>query len=63
MKIKKSLIGACMSSVALLLAACGGTSDPLGEASPQPNGSPSAAVGEVVVGSADFTESKIFAEI
>ncbi|HZA94465.1 MAG TPA: glycine betaine ABC transporter substrate-binding protein, partial [Gemmatimonadales bacterium] len=63
MKIKKSLVGACLSIIALLLAACGGTGDPLGEASLQPTGSPSAAVGEIVVGSADFTESTILAEI
>jgi len=63
MKIKKSLIGACLSIVALLLGACGGTNDPLGEASPQQNGSRTAGVGEIVVGSADFTESNILAEI
>jgi osmoprotectant transport system substrate-binding protein len=63
MKIKKSLIGACLSIVTPLLAACGGTSDPLGEASPQQSGSQTAAIGEIVVGSADFTESNILAEI
>jgi osmoprotectant transport system substrate-binding protein len=63
MKIKQSLIGIGLAIAALLLSACGANSNPLGEAtSPQPTGaSPQAA--PVVVGSADFTESKILAEI
>ncbi|HEY6810186.1 MAG TPA: ABC transporter substrate-binding protein [Propionibacteriaceae bacterium] len=61
MKIKQSLVGVGLG-LALLLAACGGTNNPLGEVSP-PQPSESAASAPVVVGSADFTESKILAEI
>jgi osmoprotectant transport system substrate-binding protein len=66
MKIKRSLLGVSLGIAGLLLAACGGNSNPLGDASsPQPSqsGSASAQGGPVVVGSADFTESKILAEI
>jgi osmoprotectant transport system substrate-binding protein len=68
MKIKQSLVGAGLGIAALLLTACGGNSNPLGEAtSPQPStsgsASGSAASAPIVVGSADFTESKILAEI
>src|SRR5687768_13226639 len=66
MKIKRSFIGISMALAALLLAACGGTSDPLGEASSPEPAQPSvsgAAAGPIVVGSADFTESRILAEI
>ena len=64
MKIKRSLIAVGMTLAALSLAACGGTSDPLSEASPaQPSEPSSAAAAPIVVGSADFTESKILAEI
>ena len=66
MKIKQSLVGVGLGIAALLLSACGGNSNPLGEASssqPAQSGSASAAGGPVVVGSADFTESKILAEI
>jgi osmoprotectant transport system substrate-binding protein len=66
MKLKRSLLGVGLGIAGLLLTACGGNSNPLGEASsPQPSQSGSASVqgGPVVVGSADFTESKILAEI
>ena len=66
MKIKRSLLGVGLGIAGLLLTACGGNSNPLGDASsPQPSqsGSASAQGGPVVVGSADFTESKILAEI
>jgi osmoprotectant transport system substrate-binding protein len=66
MKIKQSLVGVSLGIAALLLSACGGNSNPLGEASssqPAQSGSASAAGAPVVVGSADFTESKILAEI
>ena len=68
MKIKQSLIGVGFGIAALLLTACGANNDPLSEAtSPQPSptgpGSGTAAAMPVVVGSADFTESKILAEI
>lgn len=64
MKIKRSLIAIGVTFAAFALAACGGTSNPLGEASPsQPSEPSSAATAPIVVGSADFTESKILAEI
>ncbi len=66
MKIKRSLLGFGLGIAGLLLTACGGNSNPLSDASsPQPSqaGSASAQGGPVVVGSADFTESKILAEI
>ena len=67
MKIRQSLVGVGLGIAALLLTACGGNSNPLGEATstqPSQSGSGSASGGApVVVGSADFTESKILAEI
>jgi osmoprotectant transport system substrate-binding protein len=66
MKTKQSLIGVGLGIAALLLTACGADNNPLGDAtSPQPSqpGQTSAASAPVVVGSADFTESKILAEI
>lgn len=62
MKIKQSLVGVGLG-LALLLAACGGTNNPLGEASPPQPSESAPASAPVVVGSADFTESKILAEI
>src|SRR5687768_9006733 len=63
MKIKKSLVGVSLGLAALLLAACGGTTNPLGEASAPQSSEAAAQSAPVVVGSADFTESKILAEI
>jgi osmoprotectant transport system substrate-binding protein len=64
MKLKKSLVSAGIGIAALVLAACGANNNPLGNASTAPSGSgSSAAGGEIIVGSADFTESKILAEI
>jgi osmoprotectant transport system substrate-binding protein len=64
MKLKKSLISAGIGIAALVLAACGANNNPLGNASAAPSGSSSSAAGgEIIVGSADFTESKILAEI
>jgi osmoprotectant transport system substrate-binding protein len=67
MKIKKSLLGVGLGIAGMLLTACGGNSNPLSDASsPQPSQSGSATGAQgapVVVGSADFTESKILAEI
>ena len=58
----KTLAVVGLSVAALLLAACGGGGDPLGQ---QSSAAPSAsgASGPVVVGSANFTESTIIAEI
>jgi osmoprotectant transport system substrate-binding protein len=65
MKIKRSLIAVGVTIAGLSLAACGVNSDPLGEASSVQPSAPasSAAAAPVVVGSADFTESMILAEI
>ena len=59
----KNLAAVGLSVAALLLAACGGGGDPLGQ---QSSAAPSASGGQsapVVVGSANFTESAIIAEI
>ena len=67
MKIKQSLTGVAVGIAALLLSACG-SANPLGEAtSAQPTQSAPTGAGPqaapIVAGSADFTESKILAEI
>ena len=64
MKLKKSFLGAGLGVAALLLAACG-NANPLGESSSAaPSGGGSSAGGQaIVVGSADFTESRVLAEI
>jgi len=60
-----AVAGATLAS--LLLAACGGgggAADPLSQSSASASGSGSAsAAGPIVVGSADFTESKVVAEL
>jgi len=63
----RSYVGAAaVAAAGLLLAACGGGSDPL-EAeesdSPSPEGSGGTAAGSVVVGSANFSENTLLAEI
>jgi osmoprotectant transport system substrate-binding protein len=63
MKIKGSIFGAGLGIAAVLLTACGANNDPLAESSAEPSGAASSSAGEIVVGSADFTESKILAEI
>ena len=65
MKITKRLATAGLAVAALMLAACGGGTDPLAqESSAGPSGSASAsAAAPIVVGSANFTESQIIAEI
>lgn len=61
---KQRLIGVALGIAALLLAACGGNANPLGEAtSPLPTQTGETSAAPIVVGSADFTESKILAEI
>src|SRR6478736_4070644 len=54
---------AVILSAALTLTACGGGADPLTSASASPAGSGSAAGGKVVVGSANFPENVLLAEI
>lgn len=48
--------------LALLLSACGASSDPLSGGSATPGGG-SPAAGQIVVGSANFTESQVLAEL
>jgi osmoprotectant transport system substrate-binding protein len=64
MKFARTFTVAGLSVAALLLAACGGgDANPLGESSAAPSGSASAGGGPIVVGSANFTESNVLAEI
>ena len=62
MRFPKSALGAALGVAALVLAACGGGSNnPLGQSSASsPSGG---ASGAVVVGSANFTESEVLAEL
>jgi osmoprotectant transport system substrate-binding protein len=62
MKLPKPALGAALGVAALVLVACGGGSNnPLGQSS---SGSPSGgASGAVVVGSGNFTESEVLAEL
>jgi osmoprotectant transport system substrate-binding protein len=63
MNLRRTIAVAGISLASLLLAACGGSAgDPLAQSSS--SGSPSGASGApVVVGSADFTESTVLAEL
>jgi len=64
MKVKRSLVPTLVLGLALLLAACGGgAADPLGQNTAAPSGSASAGGAPIVVGSANFTENQILAEI
>ena len=63
MKLARTFTATGLTLAALLLAACGGNSDPLGQQSAAPSGSGSAGAAPIVVGSANFTESNIIAEI
>jgi osmoprotectant transport system substrate-binding protein len=63
MQLARTFTTAGLTLAALLLAACGGNADPLGEGSAAPSGSAPAGGGPIVVGSANFTESNIIAEI
>ena len=63
MKLTRTITTAGLTLGALLLAACGGNPDPLGEGSPAASGPATAGGGPIVVGSANFTESNIIAEI
>ena len=59
-RLRRTLTVVGIGAAAFTLAACGGGGDPLAEGSASPGG---AEGGTVVVGSADFTESQIIAEL
>lgn len=61
--IRRSALAAMVASAALALAACGANSDPLADDSAAPGGEESAPAGEVIVGSANFTENEVLAEL
>jgi osmoprotectant transport system substrate-binding protein len=64
MKLAGTITTTGLTLAALLLAACGGgNTDPLGQGSPAPTGPATAGGGPIVVGSANFTESNIIAEL
>jgi osmoprotectant transport system substrate-binding protein len=64
MKLARTFTATGLTLAAVLLAACGGNANPLSEqSSAAPSGSASAGGGPIVVGSANFTESNIIAEI
>ncbi|HET9873700.1 MAG TPA: ABC transporter substrate-binding protein [Propionibacteriaceae bacterium] len=58
--MRSSRIAATLAAATLVLAGCGANSDPLATESAAPSGS---ASGPVVVGSANFTESQVLAEL
>jgi osmoprotectant transport system substrate-binding protein len=61
MRLTRTIATAAAAVAALTLGACGANSDPMGNTSAQP--SSSGAGGPVVVGSANFTESQVLAEL
>jgi len=64
--MRSSLIArsaAMLAGLALALTACGGSSDPLSSGSGQTSGAAAAPANTIVIGSANFTESQILAEI
>ncbi|MET1008417.1 MAG: ABC transporter substrate-binding protein [Propionibacteriaceae bacterium] len=62
MRFKRTMATAAIALAALALGACGANSDPLGNTSAAPSGS-AAAGGPVIVGSANFTENQVLAEL
>jgi osmoprotectant transport system substrate-binding protein len=62
MRFKRTMATAAVALAALTLGACGANSDPLGNTSAVPSGS-AAAGGPVIVGSANFTENQVLAEL
>jgi osmoprotectant transport system substrate-binding protein len=61
MRLLRTMATAAVALATLTVTACGADSDPLGNTSAQPSGS--AGGGPVVVGSANFTESQVLAEL
>jgi osmoprotectant transport system substrate-binding protein len=62
MRLTRSVAAVAGALAALTLGACGASSDPLGNTSAAPSGSAGGG-GPVIVGSANFTESQVLAEI
>jgi osmoprotectant transport system substrate-binding protein len=62
MRLKRTMAAAAIALASLALGACGANSDPLSSSSAAPSGSAGGG-GAVVVGSANFTESQILAEL
>ncbi len=63
-RIRRTLAAALVGVAATSMTACGANTDPMGSDSAAPSGSGSAAGGAaVVVGSANFTESEVLAEL
>jgi len=61
MRLLRTMATAAVALAALTVTACGADSDPMGTTSAEPSGS--AGGGPVVVGSANFTESQVLAEL
>lgn len=61
--IRRKTLAAVVAAAALTLAACGANSDPLEGDSAEPSGGESQAAGEIIVGSANFTENEVLAEL
>ena len=62
MNLARTFTAAGLTLATLVFAACGGNADPLGQGSAAPTGSTPGGA-PIVVGSANFTESQILAEI
>ena len=61
MRLLRTMASAAVALAALTVTACGADNDPMGNTSAEPSGS--AGGGPVVVGSANFTESQVLAEL
>ncbi|MBA3528127.1 MAG: ABC transporter substrate-binding protein [Propionibacteriaceae bacterium] len=62
MKLNQAIVTAGVGLAVFAMAACGADSNPVGQTSAQPSGSAGGS-GPVVVGSANFTESEVLAEL
>lgn len=62
-RISRFAVGAAGTVAALVLAACGGGGDPLAEQSGDEGAGATSTAGEVVVGSANFPENQLLAEM
>jgi osmoprotectant transport system substrate-binding protein len=62
MRLTRTVATAAIALAALTLGACGASNDPLGNTSAAPSGS-AGGTGPVIVGSANFTENQVLAEL